>query len=52
MVNKKTHKNNNKMIKNCKCNPQKTENEFCDHCGKQKNECVCDNIETGTCREK
>lgn len=40
------------MIKHCKCNPKKTENEFCDHCGKRKDECVCDNMETGNYREE
>ena len=33
------------MEKNCKCNPHKTENEFCDYCGKRRSECVCDNSE-------
>jgi len=34
------------MIRHCKCNPHKTENEFCDSCGKKLDECVCDNPET------
>jgi len=33
------------MVKHCKCNPQKTENEFCDYCGKARNECCCENLE-------
>lgn len=33
------------MVKHCKCNPQKTENEFCDYCGKTRNECCCENLE-------
>ena len=38
--------NPNFMVKHCKCNPHKTENEFCDSCGKKLDECVCDNPET------
>ncbi len=33
------------MVKHCKCNPQKTENEFCDSCGKDHSECCCGNSE-------
>ena len=32
------------MIKHCKCNQEKTDNKFCDHCGKVRKECRCDKI--------
>lgn len=40
------------MVKHCKCNPHKTDNEFCDYCGKAQHECVCDNIGTADYREE
>ncbi len=36
------------MVKHCKCNPHKTENEFCNSCGKKQDECVCDNAEVSS----
>lgn len=39
------------MIKHCKCNPQKTENEFCDSCGKNCSECCCEKPEAKARKE-
>ena len=33
------------MVKHCKCIPQKTENEFCDSCGKSYSQCCCEKPE-------
>lgn len=40
------------MVKTCKCNPIRTENEICETCWKSYIECVCENIEVETFEDK
>jgi len=40
------------MIKHCKCNVEKIDEDFCDHCGKPKKECICVKQKEGGCHLK